>query len=446
MHSSDVTERSLYSLSWPIFIDVLLHFATLLINTYMVSHVSTAYLAAMGVGNQVFDLFITIFNFISVGCSVVIAQYLGAGKKEKASQAIHISIAFNFLLGFLSAVIILLFGYKILGIMNTPAHLLDYGYAYLHILGLCLIPEAISIILAACLRVYGRSQPAMWVTFIANLITIFGNMIVLYGFFGLPQYGLTGVAWSTAIGRIIAIVLLFFLLFSGLRIKFVPTLLFCWSKSMLNKILHIGLPSAGENLVWILHYMVASAFIGLMGETSLAAQTLYFQLSLFIMLFGISLSIGNEIMVGHLVGAKRFEDAYQRGLKSLQWGFFITIGIVFCFWLFRIPLLDAITEDQNIIKLLLPLFLLSVFLEPGRTLNIVMVNALRAAGDARFPFCTALISMWGIALPISYFLGLKMGMGLLGIWLGFLCDEWLRGLTNAWRWRSKRWQTKRLDI
>lgn len=446
MHSSDVTKRSLYSLSWPIFIDVLLHFATLLINTYMVSHVSTAYLAAMGVGNQVFDLFITIFNFISVGCSVVIAQYLGAGKKEKASHAIHISIAFNFLLGFISAAIILLFGYKILGIMNTPAHLLDYGYAYLHILGLCLIPEAISIILAACLRVYGKSQPAMWVTFIANLITILGNMIVLYGFFGLPQYGLTGVAWSTAIGRIVAIILLFFLLFSGLRIKFVPSLLLHWSKNTLNKILHIGLPSAGENLVWILHYMVASAFIGLMGETSLAAQTLYFQLSLFIMLFGISLSIGNEIMVGHLVGAKRFEDAYQRGLKSLKWGFFITIGIVFCFWLFRIPLLDAITEDHNIIKLLLPLFLLSVFLEPGRTLNIVMVNALRAAGDARFPFCTALISMWGVALPISYFLGLKMEMGLLGIWLGFLCDEWLRGLTNAWRWRSKRWQTKRLDI
>lgn len=446
MHSTDVTERSLYSLSWPIFIDVLLHFATLLINTYMVSHVSTGYLAAMGVGNQVFDLFIAIFNFISVGCSVVIAQYLGAGKKEKASQAIHISIAFNFLLGFLSAAIILFFGYKILRIMNIPAHLLDYGYAHLHILGLCLIPEAISIILTACLRIYGRSQPAMWVTFIANLITIFGNMIVLYGFWGLPQYGLTGVAWSTAIGRVIAIVLLFFLLFSGLRIKFVPTLLFRWSKDTLNKILHIGLLSAGENLVWILHYMVASAFIGLMGETHLAAQTIYFQLSLFIMLFGISLSIGNEIMVGHLVGAKRFEDAYQRGLISLQWGFFITIGIVFCFWLFRIPILEVITEDQNIIKVLLPLFLLSVFLEPGRTLNIVMVNALRAAGDARFPFCTALISMWSIALPISYFLGLKIGMGLLGIWLGFLCDEWLRGLTNAWRWHSKRWQTKRLNI
>lgn len=159
----------------------------------MISYVSTTYLVAMGVGNQIFDLFITIFNFISVRCSVVIAQYLGAGKKEKASQVIHISIAFNCLLGFLSTTIILLFGYRILGIMNTPGHLLDYGYAYLHILGLCLIPEAISIILSVCLRVYGKSQPAMWVTFIANVITHYRQYDLLYVFFGLPQYGLTSV-------------------------------------------------------------------------------------------------------------------------------------------------------------------------------------------------------------------------------------------------------------
>ncbi|EKT64954.1 MATE family efflux transporter [Providencia burhodogranariea] len=446
MPQSNVTERSLFSLSWPIFIDIFLHLATLLINTYMVSHVSTAYLAAMGVGNQVFDLFITIFSFISVGCSVVIAQYLGAGRRDKANQAIHISIAFNFLLGFASALITLFFGYKILSIMNTPSQLMDDGYAYLHILGICLIPEAISIILAACLRVYGKAQPAMWVTLIANIITVFGNMIVLYGFFGLPQYGLEGVAWSTVVGRVVAVFLLCGLLFYGLRIKFSPLLLVRWSRDMLGKILHIGLPSAGENLVWILHFMTASAFIGLMGETSLAAQTLYFQLSLFIMLFGISISIGNEIMVGHLVGAKRFEDAYRRGIKSLKMGFYVTIGVVFFFWLLRDPILENITEDQGIIKLLLPLFLLSVFLEPGRTLNIVMVNALRASGDARFPLCTAIIFMWGVAIPLGYFLGIKMEMGLFGIWIGFFADEWLRGLTNAWRWRSRKWQNKRLDL
>ncbi|WP_340618091.1 MATE family efflux transporter [Xenorhabdus entomophaga] len=446
MHQSDVVDRSLFSLSWPIFIDIFLHMATLLINTYMVSHISSSYLAAMGVGNHVFDLFITIFNFISVGCSVVIAQYLGSGKRDKASQAIHISIAFNFLLGFSCALITIFFGYKILHIMNLPENLMEDGFAYLHILGICLIPEAISIILAACLRVYGKAKTAMYVTLIANLLTIVGNMIVLYGFFGLPQYGLEGVAWSTVFGRTVAVILLCGLLFCGLRIKFEPKLLVHWSKNMLGKILHIGLPAAGENLVWILQYMTAQAFIGLMGETSLAAQTLYFQLSLFIMLFGISTSIGNEIMVGHLVGAKRFEDAYIRGIKSLKIGVIVTIGVVLAFWIFREPLLELMTEDKKIIELLLPLFLLSVFLEPGRTFNIVMVNALRASGDARFPLCTAIIFMWGISIPVGYFLGITMGMGILGIWIGFFCDEWVRGLVNAWRWKSKKWQTKRLDV
>ncbi len=113
--------------------------------------------------------------------------------------------------------------------------------------------------------------------------------------------------------------------------------------------------------------------------------------------------------------------------------------------LFRDPILNNITDDQGIIKVLLPLFLLSVFLEPGRTINIVMVNALRASGDARFPLYRYYFYV-GCRYPIRLLLRHKMEMGLLGIWLGFFADEWLRGLTNAWRWRSRKWQSKRLDV
>lgn len=89
--------------------------------------------------------------------------------------------------------------------------------------------------------------------------------------------------------------------------------------------------------------------------------------------------------MGHLVGAKRFDDAFNRGWKSLKTGVIFTIGVVIIYWFMRDPILYSITEDQRIINQLIPLFILSVFLEPGRTFNIVMVNALRAAGDAKFP-------------------------------------------------------------
>ncbi|MGL4858625.1 MAG: MATE family efflux transporter [Enterobacteriaceae bacterium] len=446
MSQHDITNRSLFSLSWPIFIDLFLHFATLLINTYMVSHVSTAYLAAMGVGNQVFDLCITLFTFISIGCSVVIAQYLGAKNALLAKKAIHTAIAINLLLGLLCAVCTSLFGYKVLQLMNIPEHLMADGFGYLHILGFALVPEAISWILASCLRVYDKTKTAMYVTLIVNVITILGNTIVLYGLWGMPQFGLVGVAWSTLIARIVGVILLACMIHYGLRLRFEPAAFFMWSRAILGNILRIGLPSAGENLLWMLQYMVAFAFIGLLGETPLAAQTLYFQLALFVMLFGIAVSIGNEIMVGHLVGAKNFERAFYNTFRSLKLGIGATIVVVISFWFLRHPILNALSNDQNVIMMLLPLFTLSVFLEPARSVNIIMVNALRAAGDARYPLCTALIFMWGVALPVGYLLGIKLEMGIMGIWIGVMCDEWLRGFANAWRWRSRKWQSKRLAI
>ncbi len=443
---SSITDRSLFSLSWPIFIDLFLHQATILINIAMVSHLSTHFVAAMNVGNHLFQLCITIFSFISVGCSVVIAQYLGAGRPETARKTLHISIALNGLLGLFVAIVIFLFGWQSLELMNTPQSLMEDAYNYLHILGICLIFEAISLILAASLRVYGKTKAVMYVSLIVNLLTIFGNMLLLYGFFGLPQLGLVGVAWSTAIGRFIGGILLFYLLFSGLKISFEWSLLLKWSKKQIGQILKIGLPAAGENMVWFLHYLTALAFIGLLGEKSLAAESIYFALASFIMLVGASISIANEIIVAHFVGAKAYDRALQQGQKALKFGFLLSLIVAVTSWLLSPWIMGLLTDDQAVIEIMAPLFLLGILLEPGRSLNIVMVNSLRATGDAAFPLKTAFLFMWGISIPLGYFLGIKLEYGLLGIWLGFCADEWVRGLTNSWRWYSRKWEAKGLAL
>ncbi len=447
MSSSDyVLKRSLFSLSWPIFIDIFLHLVTLLINTYMLSHISEQMVAATAASNQVFDTTVTIFSFIGIGCSVVVAQYLGAGNREATRSAIHLSVSLNFILGFICFAIIFFFGKSLLILMNTPAEILEMSSQYFHIIGFCLVFEALAVIMASCLRVYGHSKVPMYVSLIMNVVTVLGNIIVLYGFFGLPQYGLEGVAWSTVLGRFIGASLLFYLLFFGIKVKLDFTLFFKFKRKVIQQILKIGLPAAGENLSWSAQMLVMLAFVGLMGEQSLAAHNIYIQLSYMLMLFGISISIGNEIMVGHLVGAKAFTKAYHRTFKSLRIGIIVTLIVVIIFYLTRHLIVDNFTDNIAVQDLLLPLFLISVFIEPGRTQNIVMVNALRATGDAKFPLYTALIFMWGIAIPVGYYLGIILEMGLVGIWIGFLCDEWIRGLVNTWRWKSRRWESKRLNI
>jgi Na+-driven multidrug efflux pump len=211
---------------------------------------------------------------------------------------------------------------------------------------------------------------------------------------------------------------------------------------MLAKVLKIGLPAAGENLSWLLQFMVVTSFVGLMGDQALATHAYYFQICTFIMLFGLSIGMGNEIIIGHLAGGRLFELAYTRLLKTLKIGLLATIIIATGFALSGRSIVGLFTGDEGVLSLIAPLFFISVFMEPGRTFNLIVINALRATGDARFPLMMALFSMWGIAVPLAWLLGIHFGYGLVGIWLALACDEWVRGLAMYWRWRSRRWQGK----
>jgi len=435
---------SMKKLVVPIFLDMFLHFITLIINTYMVTKVSVHLVGAMGAGNQVMDLFMTIFNFLSMGCSVVVAQALGAKQNELASSVIHASITSNTVFGIFSAIIIYVFGYNILNLLNVPSDLINDSFSYLHILGFALLFDGIGMVLAAVLRVYNLATAVMLTSVLMNIITIFGNAIALFGWFDLPNLGLQGVAISTFVGRLIGLFVLLYMLIRVAKVRIYLSGLLVVPFGILKKILSVGLPSAGENLLWMAQYMVAFGFIASMGEATLSVQTIYFQITLLILLCGASISVANEVIVGHLVGASEFNEAYARTFKALWLGISITLVVVLIAYALKYKIMDALNLDDGLRKIMLPLFTLSIVLEAGRTFNIVIVNALRASGDAKFPLTTGLIFMWGLSLPLGYFLGIHLGWGIVGVWIGFCADEWLRGLANTWRWRSKKWQEKRL--
>ena len=84
--------------------------------------------------------------------------------------------------------------------------------------------------------------------------------------------------------------------------------------------------------------------------------------------------------------------------------------------------------------------LLSIFLETGRTCNLVIINSLRASGDAKFPVYMGLISMVCMSLPLGYVLVFQLHLGLAGVWIAIACDEWLRAIIMFFRWKSRAWE------
>jgi Na+-driven multidrug efflux pump len=207
--------------------------------------------------------------------------------------------------------------------------------------------------------------------------------------------------------------------------------------------LHIGVPTAGEQLSYNTSQMVITFFITMIGTEALTTKIYTQNLMMFMMLFSLAVSQGTQILIGYLIGARDYDAAYKRGLKSLYAGIFISTLMAIIFSLFSDSLLGIFTSNESILEIGGTLVLLTILLEPGRAFNMVLIGSLRAAGDIRFPTYMGILSQWGVSVPIAYILGIHFNLGLVGVWIAFIADEWIRGIIMLYRWKSRTWMTKR---
>lgn len=105
-------------------------------------------------------------------------------------------------------------------------------------------------------------------------------------------------------------------------------------------------------------------------------------------------------------------------------------------------ILSVFTDNQEIIAMGCWVLVIDCILEIGRSANIFAVGTLRATGDAIYPVCIGIIFQWSVAVALSYFVGIELGYGLVGMWVCFALDENLRGVILMRRWRSGKWKTK----
>ncbi len=430
---------TLLGIAWPIFVEQSLRILIGTVDTFMVSHVSDGAVAALGVSHRLIMTALICFNCIGVGTSVVITHHLGAGDKKGAEGIAATALGVNVWLGVIASAVVLAFNGPILRLMQLPETLMVYALPFLGIMGGTLFLEAINIAIGAILRAHGNTRDVMFVTVGQNLINILGNSLVLFGFFGLPKFGVQGVACSSAFSRVVATTALLILLHRRLGLMLRLTSLWRFSVGRIRRILHIGLPAAGENMSYWLAYLLVTSFIARMGATSLSIMAYSQQVQALVILFSLSLGLGTEIVVGRLIGAGQFDAAYRQLLSSLK----LCIVLSGCGTLIIATvaprLVGLFTHDPEVIRGGTLLLRMSVILEIGRVLNIVVINSLRATGDVRFPVTAGAICMWCLWVPNAWFLGLHLGWGLVGIWIAMTCDEWLRGVLMYYRWVKKRW-------
>lgn len=433
---------TLFSLTWPIFIEIMLHMLMGNADTLMLSQYSDHSVAAVGVSNQILSVVVVMFGFVATGAGILVAQHLGAEKEEEAGSIAISSLSLNLWFSLIMSVSLYVFSEPILKLMDLPPELMDEANLYLTIVGGLIFVQALIMTTGAVLRNYGFTKDAMYVTIGMNIINVIGNYFVIFGPLGFPVLGVEGVAYSTAISRFIGFLVLLGLLIKRSNGELPMIAFFRYQKKHVLGLLRIGVPSAGEQLSYNASQIAITYFIAQMGTTAITTKVYAQNIMMFIFLAAIAIGQGTQILIGHYIGAKRLEDAYKQGFSSAKLAIMISVGMSIVVYFFSDSLLSIFTSNDSIIEQGSLLLLLTILLEPGRAINLTVISSLRAAGDVQFPVFVGILSMWGISVTFGWFFGLYLNMGLAGIWIGFITDEWLRGLLMTRRWYKRKWRQK----
>ena len=449
-------KQELYRLTGPIFIDIALVMLLGAVDTVMLSQYSDDAVAAVGLDNQLVSLVFLVYNFVAMGAAILCAQYFGAGLRKRFIQILGIALSVNTVLALVVSAVLYLWAEPLLTAFGLRPALMAEGVQYLQITGALSFFQAISLTISGALRSVGKTIKPMLATVVVNILNIGGNYALIFGHFGCPAMGVEGAAWATAGSRIAAtLILLYFLpnLWRGPRSSLTTSMYkalgryfspFPWQE--LKNLFKVGIPAMSEELSYSLSQIVITFFINQISTEALTTKIYCTTIITFVILLSQSIVQGGDIIVGHYVGQQRYRAAYILGNYVERTGMRLTLAAALVLAVGGRFILQMLTDNEWIIHTGTIIFIIDWFLNIGRVKNIFACGTLRAAGDVVYPVIIGVIFQWSVAVGVAWVIGVPMGFGLLGFWVGFTLDENLRGIVLMRRWHSRRWQGKSFAV
>lgn len=437
---------SLWTLAWPIMIEMFLQFAIGTADTLMVSRISNDAVAVVGFANQFFNAVIMVFMLVASGTGILIAQRLGAGNHRDARMLGTMAISITAVLGIVVSLVLFVWTGEFAEALNVPPEILADAEQYMTVVGTGMLLTALNIALSTCVRNTGDTKSPMYIAFGMNVLHVILNALFIFGWLGFPKWGLFGVALSTVIVRLLAVIVLLRLFRHAFGPKIGWTEFLVFRPKLLKEVLRIGWPMSLNGASWSVSQLAIFSLIGIMGTHELAARTYMNTMESFAFTVGWSLAVAAQIQIAYLYGGGQKKDAYLSCYRAMAIGMVLVTVNTGIMLVFREPILNYFTDDEWIVRMAINLLWLNLILQPGKMLNMALGQSINAIGDSRFALMVSLPCMWIIAFGLSYVLGLSLEWGLYGVYVGMILDEYARGVVMWFRWRTHRKSGKLADI
>ena len=427
-------KMTLFSLALPAFLQTFFNSLIGTVNTLLLSGYADDTVGATTAANQIISTATLILNMTYIGAAVLVSIEFGKGKREEAKRITGCALILTLISGCLFSLVIAFAAEPLLTLLNLEGEALAYGKSYLIIRGTALFIVALNSFFAGMLICNGYTLHA----FIKGVIGNVANVILGYTFlYGGVIPSLTGTS-AIAVGGVIAtaIELLFaVIVFARLKCPICPA----FSLSLTKNILYIGAPGSVSGISYTLAQVITTGFMGGIGIVALNAKSYVASIVYYTYLFSYAIGVGTKILMGRYAGSGDVEKRKQLYRTSLVMAVFANVLFSLAVLILNQPLISIFTENKEILTMVPIIFLVDVAVELFRAINHVSESSLNANKDVFTTLLASTLSCWLGSVLLSYFLGIVLGMGLLGCWIAFACDEGIKAIIYVIRWKSGKW-------
>lgn len=439
----DAPWRTIWRLAWPQALMMFFHFLIGFVDVYVAGLLDTRVQAALGLITSCLFFLLIVAVAAANGVVAAISQSLGAGRRQRAVRFVGLALGLGLAGGVVLAGLGWLLREEFLALLHVPAEIRDVTRYFLEVYLLLLPVYYLFIVGNAVFRARRQVMVPLYAMGLAAILNTVLDFGLGLGWWGMPDMGFKGLAWAT-FGSVCggAGLDLWVLRRQGLLVRAaLPA--WRWARPALAYLFRVGWPAGLMQVLWQTGYLVLFAITGSLPEgniTAMAGMTAGLRVESILFLPGFAFNMTASVLVGNFLGAGRPDEAKAYGYRILGVGV-ASIGLLtLVVWHF-VPEIAALLSSEPAVRSDILSYLFYNFLAIPFTLtSMILGGAFVGAGATIYNLAIFGTTVWGLRLPLAWWLGHKLLGRAEGVWMAQLASQVVQSMVLLYFYQFGNWR------
>ncbi len=431
-------------LAVPMVLEMLMESIFAVVDIWFVSKLGAEAVAAVGITESLLSIVYSLGVGFSVATTAMVSRRIGEKQPHRAALSTYQAIIVGTLVSVIIAIIGIIYASDILKLMGASEKIYTEMATYTAIMLGGNITIILLFIINAVFRSAGNPALSLRVLWIANLLNIILDPILIFGLGPIPALGLEGAAIATTIGRGLALLYQIYLLVNGKQkiVLMKKHLIVSWT--IIRRVFNLSLGAVSQHLISSASWIVLVRIIAEFGSETVAGYTIVIRIIIFFLLPAIGIGNAAATLVGQNLGARQPERAVKSVKIAAAINGILLGAVALIFFIFPEHVLSFfITDPEVIASGKTGLQIISTgFIFYG--MSMVFVESINGAGDTSTPVYINIFCFWILEIPLAWLLSIHMDMKETGVYLSIVIAESLMTLIAWIIFRRGKWKNRKV--